>query len=121
MVTNVGIVFNFLQLPDVLNYPFVISKRSDRVVVKKGLFVYTNSVEGYLIGIIEKIILLNEYFSDALTIKAYNNENNPNILKGLFPSEGRKMPVNLAIAADAVESEPFRRWRVRLRLRIAVG
>ena len=35
--------------------------------------------------------------------------------------EGRKMPVNLAIAADAVESEPFRRWRVRLRLRIAVG
>ena len=87
MVTNVGIVFNFLQLPDVLNYPFVISKRSDGVVVKKGLFVYTNSIEGYLIGIIEKIILLNEYFSDALTIKAYNNENNPNILKGLFPSD----------------------------------
>jgi hypothetical protein len=34
--------------------------------------------------------------------------------------EARKMPVNLAIAADAVEAEPFRRWRVRLKLRIAV-
>ena len=33
--------------------------------------------------------------------------------------EGRKMPVNLVIAADAVEPEPFRRWRVRLKLRIA--
>jgi DNA helicase HerA-like ATPase len=87
MATNVGIVFNFLQLPDVLKYPFVISKRSDGVIVKKGLFVYTNSIEGYLIGKIEKIILLNEYFSDALTIKAYNNENNPNILKGLFPCD----------------------------------
>ncbi|MFX0145993.1 MAG: ATP-binding protein, partial [Candidatus Hodarchaeota archaeon] len=38
-------------------------------------------------GVIEEIILLNEYFTDALTIKAYNNNNNPNILKGLFPSE----------------------------------
>jgi len=34
--------------------------------------------------------------------------------------EGKKIPVNLAIAADAVEAEPFRRWRVRLKLRIAV-
>ena len=32
-------------------------------------------------------MLLNEYFSDALTIKAYNSETNPNILKGLFPSD----------------------------------
>jgi len=87
MPSKVGIVFNYLQLPDVLKYPFVINKRSDGNLVKKGLFVYTKSVEGYLIGIIEKIILLNEYFSDALTIKAYNSENNPNILKGLFPSE----------------------------------
>ena len=35
---------------------------------------------------VEKIILLNEYFSDALTIKAYNSSN-PNILKGLFPTD----------------------------------
>ncbi|MFW9948824.1 MAG: helicase HerA domain-containing protein, partial [Candidatus Thorarchaeota archaeon] len=87
MSIKVGTVFNFFQLPDVLKYPFVINKRSDGIVVKKGLFVYTHSIEGYLIGIIEKIILLNEYFTDALTIKAYNNENNPNILKGLFPSD----------------------------------
>ncbi|MFX1460843.1 MAG: hypothetical protein ACFFBT_15395, partial [Promethearchaeota archaeon] len=82
MSVRVGIVFNFLQLPDVSKYPFVINKRSDGVLVKKGLFVYTESVEGFLIGIVEKIVLLNEYFSDALTIKAYNSENNPNILKG---------------------------------------
>ncbi|MFX1434735.1 MAG: hypothetical protein ACFFB1_13240, partial [Promethearchaeota archaeon] len=87
MSVRVGIVFNFLQLPDVSKYPFVINKRSDGVLVKKGLFVYTESVEGFLIGIVEKIVLLNEYFSDALTIKAYNSENNPNILKGLFPSD----------------------------------
>jgi len=87
MSIKLGIVFNFLQLPDVSKYPFVINKRTDGVFVKKGLFVSTKSIEGYLIGIVEKIVLLNEYFSDALTIKAYNNENNPNILKGLFPSD----------------------------------
>jgi len=87
MSIKLGIVFNFLQLPDVSKYPFVINKRTDGIFVKKGIFVSTKSVEGYLIGIVEKIVLLNEYFSDALTIKAYNNENNPNILKGLFPSD----------------------------------
>ncbi|MFW9780928.1 MAG: ATP-binding protein [Candidatus Heimdallarchaeota archaeon] len=87
MPVRVGVVFNFLQLPDVLKYPFVINKRKDDVLVKKGIFVYTESIEGFLIGIVERIVLLNEYFSDALTIKAYNSENNPNILKGLFPSE----------------------------------
>lgn len=31
--------------------------------------------------------------------------------------ENRRWPVSLAITADAVEPEPFRRWRVALRLR----
>ncbi|MFX1325071.1 MAG: helicase HerA domain-containing protein, partial [Promethearchaeota archaeon] len=87
MARKIGIVFNYLQLPDVSQFPFVISKRMDDIFIKKGLFVYTESNEGFLIGIIERIILLNEYFTDALTIKAYNNNNNPNILKGLFPSD----------------------------------
>jgi len=87
MAIKVGTVFNFLQLPDVLQFPIVLSKRKDNHFIRKGLFVYTQSNEGFLIGIIERIILLNEYFTDALTIKAYNNNNNPNILKGLFPSE----------------------------------
>jgi len=87
MVTKAGTVFNYLQLPDVSQFPFVISKRVDNVFIRKGLFVYTESNEGFLIGIIERIILLNEYFTDALTIKAYNTNTNPNILKGLFPSE----------------------------------
>ena len=34
--------------------------------------------------------------------------------------EGRRWPVSLAIAADAVEPEPFRRWRVALRFRTTV-
>lgn len=87
MVTKAGTVFNYNQLPDVSQFPFVISKRLDNVFIRKGLFVYTESNEGFLIGIIERIILLNEYFTDALTIKAYNTNTNPNILKGLFPSE----------------------------------
>jgi DNA helicase HerA-like ATPase len=87
MAIKVGTVFNYLQFPDVSKFPFVISKRSNGAFVQKGLFVFTKSSEGFLIGIIEKIILLNEYFSDALTIKAYNSNNNPNILKGLFPSD----------------------------------
>ncbi len=87
MAFKAGTVFNYLQLPDVSQFPFVISKRMDNLFIQKGLFVYTESNEGFLIGIIERIILLNEYFSDALTIKAYNTNNNPNILKGLFPSE----------------------------------
>ena len=86
MAQKVGTIFNFNQMPDVSKFPFVINDRNGKNMVKKGLFVYTKTAEGFLIGIIEKIALLNEYFSDALTIKAYN-ENNPNILKGLFPSD----------------------------------
>ena len=33
--------------------------------------------------------------------------------------ESRRRPVNLVIAADAVEAEPFRRWRVALKLQVA--
>ena len=87
MAIKVGTVFNYLQLPDVSQFPFVISKKNEDFLIQKGLFVYTESGEGFLIGIIERIILLNEYFTDALTIKAYNSNNNPNILKGLFPSD----------------------------------
>ncbi|MFX1417915.1 MAG: ATP-binding protein [Promethearchaeota archaeon] len=87
MAIKVGTVFNYLQLPNVSRFPFVINKRQDKIFIQKGLFVYTKSNEGFLIGVIEEIALLNEYFTDALTIKAYNNNNNPNILKGLFPSE----------------------------------
>ncbi|UCC18149.1 MAG: ATP-binding protein [Promethearchaeota archaeon] len=87
MAIKVGTVFNYLQLPNVSKFPFVINKRQDKIFIQKGLFVYTKSNEGFLIGVIEEIALLNEYFTDALTIKAYNNNNNPNILKGLFPSE----------------------------------
>ncbi|MFX1388884.1 MAG: ATP-binding protein [Promethearchaeota archaeon] len=87
MATKVGTVFNYLQLPNVSKFPFVINKGQDKIFVQKGLFVYTKSKEGFLIGVIEEIVLLNEYFTDALTIKAYNNNDNPNILKGLFPSE----------------------------------
>jgi len=86
MAIKIGTVFNYLQLPNVSKFPFVINKRKDGVFIQKGLFVYTKSSEGFLIGNIEEIALLNEYFTDALTIKAYNNNNNPNILKGLFPS-----------------------------------
>lgn len=86
MTEKVGTVLNYENLPDVAKFPFVINKQRS-LDVKKGLFVYTESMEGFLIGIVEKIVLLNEYFSDALTIKSYNDNTNPNILKGLFPSE----------------------------------
>lgn len=103
MATKVGIVFNYLQLPDVSKFPFVINKRKDGVFIRKGLFVYTKSNEGFLIGIIEKIVLLNEYFSDALTIKAYNNNNNPNILKGLFPSEEFEFAIAIVKCLGIIE------------------
>jgi hypothetical protein len=32
--------------------------------------------------------------------------------------ESRRWPISLAIAADAVEPEPFRRWRVALKLHV---
>jgi len=87
MAIKIGTVFNFQQLPNVTKFPFVINRRNNGILTQKGLFVYTTSHDGFLIGIIEEIILINEYFTDALTIKAYNNNNNPNTLKGLFPSE----------------------------------
>lgn len=87
MAIKVGTVFNYLQLPNVSKFPFVINRRQDGIFIQKGLFVYTKSNEGFLIGVIEEIVVLNEYFTDALTIKAYNNNDNPNIIKGLFPSK----------------------------------
>lgn len=35
--------------------------------------------------------------------------------------ESRRWPVNLVIAADAVEPEPFRRWRAALKLQAVVA
>ncbi|MFO7794860.1 MAG: ATP-binding protein [Promethearchaeati archaeon] len=100
---HIGTVFNYKDLPDVGKFPFIISKQTQKNVVKKGLFVYTYSSEGFLIGIIDKIILINEYFSDALTIKAYNENNNPNILKGLFPSEDFEFAIALVKSLGIVE------------------
>jgi len=113
MSIKVGIVFNYLQLPDVSKFPFVINKRRDRFLVKKGLFVYTKSIEGFLIGIIEKIILLNEYFSDALTIKAYNSNNNPNILKGLFPSDDFEFAIAIVKCLGIIEFENEKQKKIK--------
>lgn len=113
MSIKVGIVFNYLQLPDVSKFPFVINKRRDRILVKKGLFVYTKSIEGFLIGIIEKIILLNEYFSDALTIKAYNSNNNPNILKGLFPSEDFEFAIAIVKCLGIIEFKNEKQKKIK--------
>ena len=87
MKKEIGIVFNYQQLPDVHQFPFVIKKDLGRLKVQKGLFVHTETIDGFLIGTIEKILLVNEYFADPLTIKAYNNKNNINIIKSLFPSD----------------------------------
>ncbi len=95
MPVKVGTVFNFQQLPNVSKFPFVINKRADGIFTQRGFFVYTKSNRGFLIGIIEEILLINEYFTDALTIKAYNNNNNPNILKGLFPSEDFEFSIGI--------------------------
>jgi hypothetical protein len=35
--------------------------------------------------------------------------------------ESRRWPLSLAIAADAVEPEPFRRWRVALKFQVVPG
>jgi hypothetical protein len=35
--------------------------------------------------------------------------------------ENRRWPLKLAIAADAVEPEPFRRWRVALKFQVVPG
>jgi len=109
MHIKIGTVFNYNQLPDVSQFPFVINEKRNNILVKKDLFVYTESNEGFLIGIIEKIVLLNEYFSDALTIKAYNKDSNPNILKGLFPSDDFEFAVavvkNLGIITFKDESK----------------
>ncbi|TFF98704.1 MAG: DUF87 domain-containing protein, partial [Promethearchaeota archaeon] len=113
MPFKVGIVFNYLQLPDVSKFPFVINKRRDGMVVKKGLFVYTRSVEGFLVGIVERIVLLNEYFSDPLTIKSYNSNSNPNILKGLFPSEDFEFAIAIVKCLGIIEFENEQQKKIK--------
>lgn len=117
MAQKVGIILNYQNLPDVSSFPFVIHKKNG-IYVKKGLFVYTNSAEGFLIGVIEKIILLNEYFSDALTIKSYNNNNNPNILKGLFPSEDFEFAIAIVKCLGLIEFDKETKTQVRKILRM---
>jgi len=75
-----------MDLPNVANFAFVLSKGKNNDFVKKGLFCVTKTVEGTLIGIVEKIILENEYFSNIQTVKDYN-DNKLNLIKGMFPSE----------------------------------
>ncbi len=103
MAVKVGIIFNFNQLPDTSKFCFVINKRNGSNSVKKGLFVHCKSLEGFLIGVVENIALDNEYFSDALTIKSYNADNNPQILKGLFPSEDFEFAVAIVKTLGVIE------------------
>ncbi|MHA1335264.1 MAG: hypothetical protein ACTSPW_05880 [Promethearchaeota archaeon] len=67
---KIGTVFNYLNLPDVSKYPFVIKKRSE-AIVRKGQFVYTKSLEGFLVGVVEKIILANEYFKGVISKRRF--------------------------------------------------
>lgn len=118
MSFKVGTILHYNQLPDVSRFPFVINKRRDGILVRKGLFVFTKSVEGYLIGMIEKIIVLNEYFSDALTIKSYNTNENPNILKGLFPSEDFEFAIALVKCLGIIEFKDKQKIRVQKIIRM---
>ncbi|MHA1148165.1 MAG: ATP-binding protein [Promethearchaeota archaeon] len=117
MAQKIGIILNYQNLPDVSSFPFVISRKNG-IIVKKGLFIYTYSVEGFLIGVIEKIILLNEYFSDALTIKSYNSNNNPNILKGLFPSEDFEFAIAIVKCLGIIQFEKENKRKVKKILRM---
>jgi hypothetical protein len=104
MALKIGTVFSYKELPDVSKFPFIINKKKNgRHFVKKGLFVSTKSNEGFLIGSIDKIVLLNEYFSDGLTIKAYDENTNPNILKGLFPSDEFEYAVAIVKCLGIIE------------------
>ena len=118
MAIKVGTVFNYLQLPNVSKFAFVINKRQDGTFIQKGLFVYTKSNEGFLIGIIEEIALLNEYFTDALTIKAFNNNNNPNILKGLFPSEDFEFAIAIVKCLGIIEFKGENKKEIKKILRM---
>jgi len=114
MVKNqVGTVFNYKDLPDVSKFPFIINKKINNDSVKKGLFVYTESNEGFLIGIIDKILLINEYFSDALTIKAYNENKNPNILKGLFPSDDFEFAIAIVKCLGIIEFDDSNQEKIQ--------
>lgn len=100
---KVGTILNYKNLPNVSEYPFVIKKIPKRNSVKKGLFVSTKTSEGLLIGVVERILMLNEYFSDALTIQSYNSNENPNILKGLFPSKEFEFAIAITRCLGIIE------------------
>ena len=102
-IKKIGTVYNYQQLPDVAKFPFIIKEKTNNRLIKKGLFVYTQSREGFLIGSIDKIILLNEYFSDALTIKSYEENTNPNILKGFFPSDDFEYAIGIVKCLGIIE------------------
>lgn len=88
MSIKIGTVFSIpnMDLPNVSSFAFVLSKGKREESVKKGLFCITETLEGCLIGVVEKIILENEYFSNVQTVKDYN-ESKLNLIKGMFPSE----------------------------------
>ncbi len=74
--------------PDVFNYSFVMNpKQRSQIKVRLGqyCFAYSALERGLIVGVIEQIEVVNEYFANSQTVKDFQNQNLH--LGEYFPSE----------------------------------
>jgi len=82
---NIGTIFTGEKSPNVNYYLFILNEKAINQC-RQGIYCYTVSEEGMLIGKIEKITVINEYFEKPSFVKNFDNGDNYAIQK-FFPSE----------------------------------
>lgn len=83
--SNIGTIFTSEKSPNVNDYLFILDEKAiDQC--RQGIYCYTVSEEGMLIGKIERITVINEYFEKPSFVKNFDNGENYAIQK-FFPSE----------------------------------
>lgn len=72
--------------PNVQEFLFIVDEEAPKLKVKQGMYCYTASEEGMLIGKIEEIFVSNEYYNNPQTVKNFDQGAVFGI-KNYFPSD----------------------------------
>ena len=73
--SNIGTIFTGEKSPNVNYYLFILNDKAINHC-RQGIYCYTVSEEGMLIGKIEKITVINEYFEKPSFVKNFDNGDN---------------------------------------------
>ncbi|MBD3351218.1 MAG: DUF87 domain-containing protein [Candidatus Lokiarchaeota archaeon] len=83
-----GTIFSSIQddSPNVDHFYFILDEKTEKLSAKQGLFCYTISEEGMILGKIESILVHNEYYEKPQTVKNLDSGSFSGI-RNYFPSD----------------------------------